>query len=55
MANTNTETTTVIEWRDIEGFEGSYQVSNTGLIKSLKGKSERIMKPRRKKIIKKDG
>ena len=55
MANTNTETTTAIEWKDIEGFEGSYQVSNTGLIKSLKGKSERIMKPRRKKIIKKDG
>lgn len=55
MANTNTTTTTAIEWKDIEGFEGSYQVSNTGLIKSLKGKSERIMKPRRKKIIKKDG
>lgn len=51
MANTNT----VIEWRDIEGFEGSYQVSNNGLVKSLKGKNERIMKTRRKKIIKKDG
>lgn len=38
MANTNI----VIEWRDIEGFEGSYQVSNTGLVKSLKGKNERI-------------
>ena len=36
MANTE------IEWRDITGFEGSYQVSNTGLVKSLKGKNERI-------------
>ncbi|MBS7066772.1 MAG: HNH endonuclease [Lactococcus lactis] len=51
----NTNTTTTIEWRDIEGFEGQYMVSNTGLVKSLKGKTERIMKPRRKKIIKKDG
>lgn len=55
MANTNTTTTTAIEWRDIEGFEGQYMVSNTGLVKSLKGKNERIMKTRRKKIIKKDG
>lgn len=55
MANTNTTTTTAIEWRDIEGFEGQYMVSNTGLVKSLKGKSERIMRTRRKKIIKKDG
>ena len=44
MANTE------IEWRDIAGFEGQYEVSNTGLIKSLKGKTERIIKPRRKKI-----
>ena len=51
MANT----TTVIEWKPIAGFEGQYEVSNTGLIKSLKGKNPRIMKPRRKKIIKKDG
>ncbi|MFP7257617.1 NUMOD4 domain-containing protein [Lactococcus lactis] len=36
MANTE------IEWRDITGFEVSYQVSNTGLVKSLKGKNERI-------------
>ncbi|MEI3635019.1 NUMOD4 domain-containing protein [Lactococcus lactis] len=49
MANTE------IEWRDIAGFEGQYMVSNTGLVKSLKGKKERIMKTRRKKIIKKDG
>ena len=51
MANTITK----IEWKSIEGFEGQYMVSNTGLVKSLKGKTERIMKPKRKKIIKKDG
>ncbi|MDM7659319.1 NUMOD4 domain-containing protein [Lactococcus lactis] len=49
MANTE------IEWRDIAGFEGQYEVSNTGLVKSLKGKKERIMKPKRKKIFKRDG
>lgn len=38
MANTNTE----IEWKSVEGFEGQYEVSNTGLVKSLKGKNERI-------------
>lgn len=54
MANTNTTTTTAIEWKSIKGFE-QYEVSNTGLVKSLKGKNERIMKTRRKKIIKKDG
>ena len=26
----------MINWKDIEGFEGEYQVSNTGQIKSLK-------------------
>lgn len=36
MANTE------IEWRDIAGFEGQYMVSNTGLVKSLKGKNGRI-------------
>ncbi|ARR88263.1 hypothetical protein BSR25_2487 (plasmid) [Lactococcus lactis subsp. lactis bv. diacetylactis] len=38
MANTNTE----IEWKSVEGFEGQYEVSNTGLVKSFKGKTERI-------------
>ncbi|WP_282675605.1 NUMOD4 domain-containing protein [Lactococcus cremoris] len=38
MANTNTE----IEWKSVEGFEGQYMVSNTGLVKSLKGKNGRI-------------
>ena len=35
-------------WRDIEGYEGLYQVSDQGRVKSLerKGrKSERILKP----------
>ncbi|WP_353891834.1 NUMOD4 motif-containing HNH endonuclease [Lactococcus lactis subsp. lactis] len=51
----NTTTTITIEWKSVKGFEGQYEVSNTGLVKSLKGKTERIMKPKRKKIIKKDG
>ena len=36
------------EWRDVVGYEGSYQVSSEGRVKSLerKGrKSERILKP----------
>ncbi|MDQ7188788.1 NUMOD4 domain-containing protein [Lactococcus lactis] len=52
MANT---TITEIEWKSVKGFEGQYMVSNTGLIKSLKGKTERIMKPRRKKTTHTDG
>lgn len=52
MANT---TITEIEWKSVKGFEGQYEVSNTGLVKSLKGKTERIMKPRRKKTTHKDG
>ena len=37
------------EWRDIKGYEGKYQISNMGNVKSLnyhRGKSERILKPR---------
>ena len=36
------------EWRDVAGYEGLYQVSDQGRVKSLerKGrKSERILKP----------
>ena len=32
-------------WKDIEGYEGDYQVSNLGRIKSFKNKKEIIMKP----------
>ncbi len=47
-------------WKDIIGYEGLYQVSNTGLVKSLKGRRERILKfssPRGYKCVKlyKDG
>ena len=33
------------EWRDIKGYEGLYQVSSEGRIKSLKWNKERILKP----------
>ena len=37
------------EWRDIKGYEGKYQVSNLGRVKSLKDKynnyREKILKP----------
>lgn len=32
-------------WRDIKGFEGLYQVSNLGRVKSLKCGKEKILKP----------
>lgn len=33
-------------WKDIEGFEGMYQVSNLGHVRSLKFGREMILKPR---------
>ena len=32
-------------WRDIEGYEGLYQISNKGRVKSLHNGSERILRP----------
>ena len=32
-------------WKDIEGYEGLYQVSNKGRVKSLKYGKERILRP----------
>ena len=39
------EANKVIEWRDIEGFEGYYQISNTGQVKSVKHRNGKILKP----------
>jgi len=33
-------------WKDIQGFEGHYQISNLGKVKSLKFGKERILKNR---------
>ena len=32
-------------WRDIEGYDGMYQVSNQGRVKSIKFGKERILRP----------
>lgn len=37
------------EWRDIKGFEGLYQVSSLGRVKSLKFGRERILTPYKQK------
>ena len=33
------------EWKDIKGYEGLYQISNFGRVKSLYFKKEKILKP----------
>jgi len=36
-----------IEWRPVVGFEGLYEVSSAGTVRSLIGKSPKILKPNR--------
>lgn len=36
-------------WKDIVGYEGIYQISNFGRVKSLKG-NEKFLKPRKNKL-----
>lgn len=33
-------------WKDIEGYEGKYQISNAGNVKSLSRSKEKILKPK---------
>lgn len=33
------------EWKDVEGYEGRYQISNCGRVKSTCRKKERLLKP----------
>jgi len=37
------------QWKDIERYEGHYMISNHGRVKTLKPRSENILKPRRSK------
>lgn len=32
-------------WKEIDGFNGEYEISNTGLVKSKKFKKEKLLKP----------
>ena len=41
-----TETLPGEEWRDIEGYDGKYQISNYSRVKSLRREKVRILTPR---------
>lgn len=36
------------QWKDVVGFEGRYQVSNLGRVKSLLGRTDKILLPKQK-------
>ena len=41
-------------WKDIKGYEGLYQVSNTGKVRSLnfnRTKRQKIIKPYKQKMV----
>jgi len=42
------------EWRDIEGYEGLYQVSNLGRVRSLRNTRGRLLEPPKIKALTKD-
>ncbi len=37
-------------WKDIKGYEGHYMISNNGRVKTLKPRSENILRPRFSKL-----
>jgi len=39
-----------MKWKDINGYEGEYHISNCGKVKSLKFSKERILKPNKDKV-----
>lgn len=46
LENSRTREGDYIEpWKDIEGFEGLYQISMKGNVRSIKGKNPKILKP----------
>ena len=39
-----------MEWKDVRGYEGLYQVSNTGKVRSMVFRNNKITKPRIKEL-----